>query len=145
LEARRAELRFRLGLAPAPETGSGGDEADAIVARETRTLHFANAAQMRASLAAIDEALDRLHAGKYGACSPCDEPTPPARLRAIPEAARCVGCQVAHEQQRGAIEQQPRYQPRPRVSEEAGDNDGGLQRRELAPADEDISDLKEII
>lgn len=41
----------------------------------------------------VEEALDRLEAGDYGACLSCDEPIAPKRLAAIPWARYCVTCQ----------------------------------------------------
>lgn len=42
-------------------------------------------------------ALTRLDAGAYGICVDCSERIPAARLKAKPEAIRCVGCQEEHE------------------------------------------------
>lgn len=41
----------------------------------------------------IQEALDRLQLGEYGACLSCEEPIPPKRLEALPWAKYCVRCQ----------------------------------------------------
>jgi DnaK suppressor protein len=41
----------------------------------------------------VEEALDRLDAGDYGICLACDEPIAEKRLRALPWARYCVGCQ----------------------------------------------------
>jgi DnaK suppressor protein len=41
----------------------------------------------------VEEALDRLDAGDYGICLSCDEPIAEKRLRALPWARYCVGCQ----------------------------------------------------
>jgi DnaK suppressor protein len=47
----------------------------------------------RQHLAAIDDALARLEAGTYGACSSCHLPIAPGRLEALPWAALCIDCQ----------------------------------------------------
>ena len=39
------------------------------------------------------EAKQALEKGTYGACVGCGEAIPPARLKAVPEAVRCLGCQ----------------------------------------------------
>jgi RNA polymerase-binding transcription factor DksA len=45
------------------------------------------------------DALHRLDDGTYGTCADCGLPIPQRRLRARPEATRCVDCQSAREQQ----------------------------------------------
>jgi DnaK suppressor protein len=45
----------------------------------------------------IDDALVRLEADSYGACSDCGEDIAEKRLRALPFAARCKNCQEAFE------------------------------------------------
>jgi DnaK suppressor protein len=45
------------------------------------------------TLKKIDQALLRLEEGTYGRCQECDGEIPPARLRALPFAALCRGCQ----------------------------------------------------
>ena len=58
--------------------------------------------QMRAgTLLRIEEALVRLDAGKYGSCFECDQEIPERRLRALPFAVRCQGCEVRREQEQG--------------------------------------------
>jgi DnaK suppressor protein len=41
----------------------------------------------------IEAALDRPNSGDYGICLGCDEPIPAKRLKALPWARYCVGCQ----------------------------------------------------
>ena len=48
------------------------------------------------------EALARIEAGTYGVCRDCDNRIPVARLRAKPEATRCIRCQLAFEHGRAA-------------------------------------------
>lgn len=40
----------------------------------------------------VEHALARLESGDYGVCEDCAQPIPPERLRALPEATRCVRC-----------------------------------------------------
>ncbi len=50
----------------------------------------------------IEEALDRIASGDYGTCLECEQPIPTKRLRALPWARYCVGCQeeiVSREEQ----------------------------------------------
>ncbi|UCC96875.1 MAG: TraR/DksA C4-type zinc finger protein [Phycisphaerales bacterium] len=46
----------------------------------------------RKMLSDIDEALSRIEAGTYGTCEGNGEPTPKARLNAIPWARYCLAC-----------------------------------------------------
>jgi RNA polymerase-binding transcription factor DksA len=41
----------------------------------------------------IAEARRALADGSYGICANCHRPIPPERLRAVPEAVRCLNCQ----------------------------------------------------
>jgi len=46
----------------------------------------------RDEMAAIDEALGRIAAGRYGTCMDCGGPLGLQRIRAIPEARYCLSC-----------------------------------------------------
>jgi DnaK suppressor protein len=50
-----------------------------------------------ATLAEIDEALERVKAGTFGQCEGCGQPIPKARLNAVPHARFCVDCQRKNE------------------------------------------------
>ena len=45
----------------------------------------------------IDDALDAMTTGIYGACKHCADPIPLARLEALPFAATCVSCKEREE------------------------------------------------
>jgi RNA polymerase-binding transcription factor DksA len=45
----------------------------------------------------IDDALGRLHDGRYGLCEECGRPLPLGRLRAIPYARLCISCKRSEE------------------------------------------------
>ena len=49
-------------------------------------------------LGKIDEALDRLNAGRIDQCEDCDEPIGYARLAARPVTTLCIGCKEEREQ-----------------------------------------------
>ena len=67
--------------------------------------------QMRAdTLSRVNTALSRLDAGEYGICIECHGEIPALRLRALPLAVRCRGCETAREATRehgGRQGQQP--------------------------------------
>jgi DnaK suppressor protein len=60
--------------------------------------------QMRAeTLIRVDDALVRLAAGRYGSCVECDDEISERRLRALPFAERCQGCEERREQRAGRM------------------------------------------
>ena len=58
-----------------------------------RDLEFAINEHETAELAELELALLRLEAGTYGVCVDCAEVIPQSRLKARPEAQRCMACQ----------------------------------------------------
>ncbi len=54
-------------------------------------------------LANIDNALERIREGNYGACEGCAKPIPLARLQALPYAVACIDCQRELEKMGGSI------------------------------------------
>lgn len=79
------------------KTVESGDEADVASDAIDRTLLTALGAQDAKRLMAIDNALDRIHQGKYGRCLMCGKEIPEERLEAIPWAAMCIQCASAEE------------------------------------------------
>src|SRR5262249_10006396 len=45
----------------------------------------------------VNRALEDIEAGCYGVCRDCGEAIPPARLKVLPFATRCVACQASLE------------------------------------------------
>ena len=104
LRARLRELDQRLA------THHGGDSRVAH-AHELLEQDFDDAAQHAMDrevdlglsdrdtreLDALGRALARVHAGGYGTCTACDAPIPFERLKAEPQAERCVPCEAALE------------------------------------------------
>lgn len=73
------------------------EDSRAQVATE-RELEFAMDEHESAALRTIDLALKRIESGVYGDCMDCGAQIPLARLRATPQALRCIACQQIHEQ-----------------------------------------------
>ena len=67
-----------------------------------RELEFAIGERETGELALIDAALARIATGIYGECIDCAAPIPAPRLKASPEASRCVPCQEKVEQHQAA-------------------------------------------
>ena len=79
------------------------DREDSTASANTaRDLELALDAHDSAEIAAIDAALKRMDEGSYGDCVDCGAPIAEARLRAAPEASRCLDCQEKLERQQRA-------------------------------------------
>lgn len=87
---QRGGTRSRVEVAE--EHFAHSEDAPAQVATE-RDLEFALNERETAELGRIDEALARLDLGTYGSCTDCRTTIGAARLRASPQAARCIACQ----------------------------------------------------
>jgi len=69
-----------------------GASAEQAQERENDEVVDAIGNETRLSLLAIQVALDKIEEGTYGECEHCGEDIGVARLRALPEATRCVNC-----------------------------------------------------
>lgn len=77
------------------------EDSHAQMATERET-EFALAEHETAELNAIDAALKRIDASKYGECTDCGADIGKGRLHAAPEAQRCIQCQEKFELQHPA-------------------------------------------
>ena len=102
LEASRrhlVETRERLGP-PAPDHDAADvwtepiDIAQEAIERDTSMALQRLLAELRED---VEHALVRLEEGGYGTCEDCQRPIPAERLRARPEAVRCVACQRSYD------------------------------------------------
>lgn len=100
---RRALLADRDALlcrhAERPEPEPPGNHVDAAVAHAAREQGGLDHERVRARVQAIDEALARMDAGTFGSCVDCGGDIAARRLTEHPTAARCIGCESAHERQ----------------------------------------------
>jgi DnaK suppressor protein len=99
LQARRAQLmddlqrrleRVRQTDARATSAGEGEDD-------DTSEIELGVVEIMNAMVRRIDAALARLADGGYGRCLKCGASIGEARLRAMPFAVRCHGCETRRE------------------------------------------------
>jgi RNA polymerase-binding transcription factor DksA len=114
LEARRAELDAMVQLRVARIREHGADPSETRYEEEdpSHDLDAAIADLATATLRHIDQALQRLGNGEYGRCSSCGGRIAEVRLRALPFALRCRGCESAREADATAIRsQRQRLQP----------------------------------
>jgi DnaK suppressor protein len=86
------------------------DEMDRLQQQLSRDIAVRNLDQTSRLLKSVRAALDRIEDDVYGVCLRCEEPIPERRLKALPWAAYCVGCQetidrhnAAGEDNNGAI------------------------------------------
>ena len=94
LEVERARLRVELTariVAPDPMTYGSQAAAASQVFEQQRDLALRERNEQH--LAAVEAALDRLDAGRFGTCVRCARRIAPARLEALPWAAHCIECQ----------------------------------------------------
>ena len=74
-----------------------------------REVDLARTDQLARAISAVDAALERIERDDYGRCSDCDAPIPFERLRASPQALRCVACETAFEARRGGVRPRTSY------------------------------------
>jgi DnaK suppressor protein len=110
-EARLKSLRRQVGGAVSDRLHRHGLEAhedaalpnrrldtdDEAAAEAATSMDIAHVARDAEELAVLDEALERVASGDYGACIDCGEDIAVARLSANPAAARCCECQERSE------------------------------------------------
>ncbi|MFV8818517.1 TraR/DksA family transcriptional regulator [Haliea sp. E17] len=93
LEARLAQMQSRLHSIKRDVTREhSGDSAEQAQERENDEVVDAIGNETRLSLHSIQVALDKIAEGTYGECEVCGEDIGLPRLRALPEATRCVNC-----------------------------------------------------
>lgn len=77
-----------------------GDEFDIVNDTNDTEMGFMVASIESASVAEIENALERIEEGTYGQCASCGEKIPEARMKAMPFATLCVKCKE-HEERTG--------------------------------------------
>lgn len=87
------ELVKQRGEPYADIAGDVPDPGDAALADLLVDLDLAEIDRDVAELRAVHRALDRLHRGVYGLCRDCGGQIAAQRLRALPDAERCLACQ----------------------------------------------------
>ncbi|MBI3298312.1 MAG: TraR/DksA C4-type zinc finger protein [Elusimicrobia bacterium] len=97
IEAMRRNKAEEIG----PDTG---DEADQAAASMDRDLRFELSDTERNTLDQIEGALRKMDKGNYGICEQCREPIEVLRLKAVPFARYCIGCQTGSEKAVSALQ-----------------------------------------
>lgn len=83
-------------------SGESGDVVDAALDTVQDEISSQLAEVESRELARIENALERMREGQYGACEGCGCSIPTARLNALPYATLCIRCQREAERE-GAI------------------------------------------
>lgn len=97
LSDKLRKLRATLPLERAEVRDAEEQRMDEFV----RDMDFALLEMESSTLQRIDEAVLRVSKGTYGVCAGCEEPIAEARLRALPFATLCRGCQEIEEEHEG--------------------------------------------
>ena len=92
----RTKLRSLREVLPA-EMAQVRDAEEQSMEEFVLGMDFALMEMESETLRQIDEAIQRLDEGTYGACSECDETIAEARLKALPFATVCRDCQAQRE------------------------------------------------
>ena len=74
------------------------DVADKATNSYTKEFLFKKSNDDRFIMQLIQEALERMDSGEYGACVACGGEMQPKRLEAVPWARHCIECQEKQEQ-----------------------------------------------
>lgn len=90
-ELRAREVRVNTGLRQHPDL-STSDYGDVSTESERNGILTALSRTTDAELKRIDDALQRLLAGRYTTCAVCGEEIEPQRLEAVPYTDRCIAC-----------------------------------------------------
>ena len=101
LDAERQRLLAELEetiIAPGQMTYGSQAAAATQVFEQQRDLALHDRAEQQ--LALVEQAIGRLEADTYGACTRCGNPIAPARLEALPWAAHCIDCQRVVDRER---------------------------------------------
>ncbi|MEO1079258.1 MAG: TraR/DksA C4-type zinc finger protein [Pseudomonadota bacterium] len=93
LRERLAELEHRLASIKRDATREySADSAEQAQERENDEVVDAIGDETRAAISAINTALSKIESDTYGICTNCGMRIPVGRLKAMPEATRCVRC-----------------------------------------------------
>lgn len=93
LEERLTALEARLSsLKSDARQAHSGDAAEQAQERESDEVVDAIGNETDLSIRLVKAALGRIENGTYGSCEACGQPIAEARLIAMPEATRCLGC-----------------------------------------------------
>jgi DnaK suppressor protein len=97
-DALRSALAGDLSLLKELRSQTNSDVVDAALDSAQDEISSQLAEVESRELAHIENALERMHDGKFGSCEGCNNKIPIARLNALPYATFCIECQREMEQ-----------------------------------------------
>jgi DnaK suppressor protein len=92
-DALRQALAGDLSMLHGLKEQTAGDVVDAALDSAQNELNSQLAEAESRELAQIENALEQVMSGRYGTCERCEEAIPVLRLKALPYATLCIGCQ----------------------------------------------------
>ena len=106
LVAKRDELMdiIRKNQDMEPITSEVGDDADQAGQSLEKEMIFEVSDNERNALDQIEGALRKIEKGTYGLCETCQKPIMKERLKALPFARYCIGCQSTSERPQETVE-----------------------------------------
>lgn len=98
LEELRKDLERALAQRDLAADGNESSDAhhhpaEAATDADLRERDLREQLRLREQEARVRASLEAIAAGTYGICQDCGEAIPEGRLRAVPDAVRCVACQ----------------------------------------------------
>lgn len=100
LEELRKDLERALAQRDLAADGNESSDAhhhpaEAATDADLRERDLREQLRLREQEARVRASLEAIEAGTYGICQDCGQQIPEGRLRAVPDAVRCVACQSA--------------------------------------------------
>jgi DnaK suppressor protein len=105
LDAKRRELLSGTSDREEILIENAAEDFDRLQQQMNREVAIRNLDRESKLLKEVQAAMNRVEEGTYGICLRCDEEIPEKRMKAVPWAAYCVGCQETIERQRAAGEE----------------------------------------
>jgi DnaK suppressor protein len=127
-DALRTALAGDLSLLKELRAQAAGDVVDAALDSAQDEISSQLAEVESRELACIENALQRMRDGQYGACEACGCSIPMARLNALPYATLCINCQREQERFGTAGGANADWG---RVLDTSGDNDASINDIEI--------------
>jgi DnaK suppressor protein len=105
LDAKRRELMSGTSDREEILIENAAEDFDRLQQQMNREVAIRNLDRESKLLKEVQAAIKRVEEGTYGTCLRCDEEIPEKRMKAVPWAAYCVGCQETIERHRAAGEE----------------------------------------
>jgi len=105
LDAKRRELLSGTSDREEILIENAAEDFDRLQQQMNREVAIRNLDRESKLLKEVQAAINRVEEGTYGVCLRCEEEIPEKRMKAVPWAAYCVGCQETIERQRAAGEE----------------------------------------